>query len=160
MCRTYNSTMNSPHHWGYWKFVAPLAACAALTWLIGCSSTHAPDWSIAESDAIASSASADASHLTPAQAQHKLVEGNARFVAGKPMHPHQTPTVREQLVSGQAPFAVIVGCSDSRTAPEILFDAGLGDLFIIRVAGNVVDDQSIGSVEYAVEHLHSPLVVV
>lgn len=76
------------------------------------------------------------------------------------MHPHQTPATRAQLVSGQAPFAVIVGCSDSRAAPEIVFDEGLGDLFIVRVAGNVIDDQSLGSIEYGAEHLHSPLVVV
>ncbi len=116
---------------------------------------------IADSQATTRPASqAAATSLTPAQALQKLVDGNARFVAGKPMHPHQTPAARAELVRGQTPFAVVVGCSDSRTAPEILFDEGLGDLFIIRVAGNVIDDETLGSVEYGVEHLHSPLVVV
>ena len=67
---------------------------------------------------------------------------------------------RQELVSGQHPFAVILGCSDSRVAPELLFDEGLGDLFVIRVAGNIVDDAVLGSVEYAIEHLGTKLIVV
>ena len=149
----YNARMNAMHH-SRRQSAITIVASATLVWLLGCS-THAHHASVADSHATTSPVS-----VTPAQAQQNLVAGNARFVAGKSMHPHQTPAVRAQLVNGQAPFAVIVGCSDSRTAPEILFDEGLGDLFIIRVAGNVIDDQSIGSVEYAVEHLHSPLVVV
>lgn len=109
---------------------------------------------------------ADAGHgemhakVGPADAMKRLVDGNARFVAGQSQHPRQDPGQRTALAGGQAPFAVIVSCADSRTGPEILFDQGLGDLFVVRVAGNVVDDQSIGSVEYAVEHLHAPLIVV
>jgi carbonic anhydrase len=65
-----------------------------------------------------------------------------------------------EVAKGQHPIAIIVGCSDSRVAPEIVFDQGLGDLFVVRVAGNVVDDHAIGSIEYAVEHLHASLIVV
>ncbi len=90
------------------------------------------------------------------------MEGNARFVAEKPLHPNQSVQRREELSKGQHPFAVIVGCSDSRTPPEIIFDQGLGDLFVVRVAGQVVTDDSadLGSIEYAAEHLHVPLVLV
>ncbi len=90
----------------------------------------------------------------------RLREGNARFVSGKMTHPQQSPEARTELAKGQAPFAVIVGCADSRTSPEVLFDQGLGDLFVTRAAGNVIDDHAIGSIEYAVEHLHAPLIVV
>jgi carbonic anhydrase len=90
----------------------------------------------------------------------RLVEGNARFVSGHAQHPRQNPDRRTELATSQHPFAVILGCADSRTSPEILFDQGLGDLFVVREAGNVVDDHSIGSIEYAVEHLHVPLIVV
>jgi carbonic anhydrase len=89
-----------------------------------------------------------------------LVEGNARFASGRAVHPRQGSDRRAELANTQHPFAVILGCADSRTGPETLFDQGLGDLFIVREAGNVVDDHSLGSIEYAVEHLHSPLVVV
>jgi carbonic anhydrase len=90
----------------------------------------------------------------------KLLEGNKRFVDSKPAHPNQTAERRAEVLKGQAPFAVIVGCSDSRIPPEIIFDQGLGDLFIIRTAGNIVDDITLGSIEYAVDHLGTNLVVV
>ena len=77
-----------------------------------------------------------------------------------PSTARQTPDRRRELAAGQHPFAVILGCADSRTGPEILFDQGLGDLFVVRVAGNVLDDHAIGSIEYGVEHLHAPLIVV
>jgi len=88
------------------------------------------------------------------------MDGNARFVAGKVNHPNQDTARRTTLAKGQAPFAVIFGCSDSRVSPELAFDQGLGDLFVVRVAGNVVDADAAGSVEYGVEHLHAPLVLV
>jgi carbonic anhydrase len=97
---------------------------------------------------------------TPNQALQRLMDGNARFVVGKLTHPHQDAARRTALAKGQNPFAVIFGCSDSRVSPELVFDQGLGDLFVVRVAGNVVDADAAGSVEYAVEHLHSPLVLV
>ena len=101
-----------------------------------------------------------AAKVTPTEAIWRLVEGNARFVSGHTQHPRQSPDRRTDLSTSQYPFAVILGCADSRTGPEILFDQGLGDLFVVREAGNVVDDHTIGSIEYAVEHLHAPLVVV
>ncbi len=96
-----------------------------------------------------------------AEAKQLLVDGNNRFKSGKPADKDLGNTRREELASkGQKPFAVIVTCSDSRVPPELIFDQALGDLFVIRVAGNVVDPVAVGSVEYAVEHLNSPLVVV
>ncbi|MDY0091066.1 MAG: carbonic anhydrase [Candidatus Vecturithrix sp.] len=94
------------------------------------------------------------------QALQRLLEGNQRFVASRFQHPHQTPERRMELLSGQQPFAVIVGCSDSRIPPEVIFDLGLGDIFVIRTAGNILDDVGLGSLEYAVEHLHVPLILV
>lgn len=90
----------------------------------------------------------------------KLREGNQRYAIGWPTHPNQSKERRTEVAEGQHPFAVIVGCADSRVPPEILFDQGLGDLFVIRVAGEVPDDSVLGSIEYAVEHLHTPLIVV
>jgi carbonic anhydrase len=89
-----------------------------------------------------------------------LKAGNARYVSGDTSEIDTSVDKRKSLSEGQEPFAVIVGCSDSRVPPELLFDQGLGDIFVVRVAGNVVDPVVLGSVEYAVEHLHSPLVVV
>jgi carbonic anhydrase len=93
-------------------------------------------------------------------AMTRLTEGNARFAAGRSEHPRQAPARRTELAATQHPFAVILACADSRVGPEVVFDQGLGDLFVVREAGNVVDDHTIGSIEYAVEHLHSPLIVV
>jgi carbonic anhydrase len=90
----------------------------------------------------------------------RLKAGNARFVTGKLLHPHQSPGRRSKLAEGQHPFAIILGCADSRTAPEVVFDQGLGDLFVVRTAGNVVDDVALGSIEYAAEHLGASLIVV
>jgi len=89
-----------------------------------------------------------------------LVEGNQRYAAHRETHPDATLERRHELVGSQHPYAVIVGCSDSRVPPELLFDAGLGDLFVIREAGNFVDGVVLGSVEYAVEHLGVKLVLV
>lgn len=94
------------------------------------------------------------------QALKLLQEGNQRFVAGNCQHPHEKPDWRQSLEAGQHPFAVMIGCSDSRVTPELIFDQGLGDLFVIRVAGNVVDTDVTASVEYATEHLGTQLIVV
>jgi carbonic anhydrase len=90
-----------------------------------------------------------------------LKEGNGRYVEGKPQHPHQDRE-RRALTAGQGqhPLATVLTCSDSRVPPEILFDQGIGDLFVVRVAGNVAATDEIGSIEYAVDHLGTPLVVV
>jgi carbonic anhydrase len=108
--------------------------------------------------AFASSAGAG---ISAAEAIRILKEGNARYVEGQARHPHQGRE-RRALTSaqGQHPLAVILGCSDSRVPPAIIFDQGLGDLFVVRVAGNVAATDEIGSIEYAVDHLNTPLVVV
>ena len=89
-----------------------------------------------------------------------LKAGNARFVSGMLNPKADYAEDRERLSGGQNPFAVVLCCSDSRVSPEIVFDQGLGDLFVIRNAGNVVDEHVLGSIEYAVEHLGTPLVIV
>ncbi len=94
------------------------------------------------------------------KALERLKEGNQRFVSGIRHHDAFHQARRSELISGQAPFAVIIGCSDSRVPVEIIFDQGLGDLFVIRVAGNVVAPSQIGSVEFATEQFGTRLVVV
>lgn len=89
-----------------------------------------------------------------------LMAGNARYVGHREVHPDTTPERRAELTKGQHPYAVILGCADSRVPPELVFDAGLGDLFVIREAGNVVDSVVLGSIEYAVAHAGVKLVVV
>ncbi len=86
-------------------------------------------------------------------ARQKLADGNKRYVDAKLSHPDQTAERRTEVAKGQHPFAAIVSCSDSRVPPEVIFDQGLGDLFVIRLAGNILDDAALGSLEYAVEHL-------
>lgn len=124
--------------------------------------------------------------ISPAEAVSCLKEGNGRFTAGDAQHPHEsrderafmatnsyenagmtflgmTPDQaakrRAELIKTQHPFAIIVSCSDSRVPPEIIFDQGIGDLFVLRVAGNVINDESLGSIEYAVNHLAVRLIV-
>ncbi|MGF9664283.1 carbonic anhydrase [Arthrobacter crystallopoietes] len=99
-------------------------------------------------------------NLTPAEAWKKLLEGNARFVSGSSMHPNQDAARRSSLVNAQHPFAIIFGCSDSRLAAEIIFDLGLGDAFVVRTAGHVLDEAVIGSLEYGVDVLEVPLIVI
>ncbi|MEU9480919.1 carbonic anhydrase [Streptomyces sp. NPDC048191] len=89
-----------------------------------------------------------------------LLAGNQRFVAGAPAHPNQDATRRTEVAPSQRPFAVLFGCSDSRLAAEIIFDRGLGDLFVVRTAGHVMGPEVIGSIEYGVDVLDCPLVVV
>jgi carbonic anhydrase len=125
--------------------------------------------------------------VPPAEAISRLREGNGRFTAGNPQHPHESSDERKyiaansyenagmvflgmtaaqaakrraELGKSQHPFAIVVSCSDSRVPPEVVFDQGLGDLFVLRVAGNVINDESLGSIEYAVDHLAVRLIVV
>jgi carbonic anhydrase len=98
--------------------------------------------------------------MTPDQALQRLIEGNARYTSQQLTHPRQTMERISEVAKGQKPFAVILGCSDSRVAPEILFDEGLGDLFVVRVAGNIATSDVIGSIEFAVAEFGSPLVMV
>jgi carbonic anhydrase len=97
---------------------------------------------------------------TPDTAWRALLEGNERFVAGRREHPHQDADRRTEIAQGQRPFALVFGCSDSRVAAEIIFDRGLGDLFVVRTAGHVVDSGVLGSIEFGVMLLEIPLVVV
>lgn len=96
----------------------------------------------------------------PLEAWQRLAEGNARFVASESQHPNQDATRRASLTSGQNPFAAIFGCGDSRLAAEIIFDLGLGDAFVVRTAGQVIDNSVLGSLEYAVGELEVPLIMV
>jgi carbonic anhydrase len=98
--------------------------------------------------------------VAPGDALQRLKAGNDRFVEGQSKHPHEAATWRTLLEREQHPFAVVLGCSDSRVPPELIFDQGFGDLFVVRVAGNVVDTDVIASIEYAVDHLDTQLVVV
>ena len=97
---------------------------------------------------------------TPAETWRELRRGNERFIAGEPQHPRQDVDHRNSLAHGQRPLVAIFGCSDSRLAAEIIFDVGLGDAFVVRNAGQVVTDSSLGSLEYAVGILNVPLIIV
>jgi len=90
----------------------------------------------------------------------RLKNGNRRFMDDKPIHAHENASWRSLLVEGQKPYATILGCSDSRVPPELIFDVGFGDLFTIRLAGNIIAEDVIGSLQYAVAHLHTSLVIV
>ena len=90
----------------------------------------------------------------------ELKAGNRHHVRHQYQHPHESVARQRELISGQNPHAEILSCSDSRVPPEIVFDQGLGDLFVVRVAGNVATDTEIGSLEYGAEHLHIPLLIV
>lgn len=94
-------------------------------------------------------------------AKQLLVDGNKRFVSGKVLTKNITDSRKKELASkGQHPFAVVVSCSDSRVPPEVVFDEGIGDIFVVRDAGNVIDPAILGSIEYGAEHLKAPLIVV
>ncbi len=97
---------------------------------------------------------------TPDQALAQLLEGNRRFVDGKTLHPHCGFDRVRELADHQTPFAALLCCADSRVAPEILFDQGLGDLFVARIAGNYVDDGILGSIEYAIRYCDVRLIMV
>lgn len=90
----------------------------------------------------------------------RLLDGNKRFMTGEFAKKDLSESRRQELTKGQSPFATVLSCSDSRVAPELIFDQGLGDVFIVRDAGNVVDPVTLGSIEYGAEHLHTPLLVI
>ncbi len=98
--------------------------------------------------------------MTAQQALAALKLGNRRFAENRPAHPNQTRDRRAQISAGQSPFAAVLACSDSRRVPEIIFDQGLGDLFVIRVAGNVVDEVVLESLDFSSAHFGYPLIVV
>ena len=97
---------------------------------------------------------------TPAQVWREMQRGNERFVAGEPRHPRQDVERRAEVATAQTPHAALFGCSDSRLAAEIIFDKGIGDLFVVRNAGQIISDSVVGSLEYAVSVLGVPLIVV
>jgi len=98
--------------------------------------------------------------VTPGEALDELLAGNQRFVSGTRIHPHQDAEHRAVVAAAQRPFAVVFGCSDSRLAAEIIFDRGLGDLFVVRTAGHIIGPEVTASIEYGVVVLGAPLVVV
>ncbi len=98
--------------------------------------------------------------LTPVEAWQRLREGNDRFVQGESSHPNQDASRRASLVDTQQPFALLFGCSDSRLAAEIIFDLGLGDMFVVRTAGQVIDEASLGSLEFGIADLNIPLIII
>lgn len=99
-------------------------------------------------------------YSNPISAWKALREGNDRFVAGEPVHPSQGVARRAALADGQKPTAVVFGCGDSRVAAELIFDQGLGDMFVVRTAGHVIDSAVLGSIEFGVAVLNVPLIVV
>ncbi|MGW4351102.1 carbonic anhydrase [Nocardia sp. NPDC004582] len=99
-------------------------------------------------------------HSNPISAWKSLRAGNDRFVSGSQVHPSQGAGHRAELVTGQHPTAILFGCGDSRVAAEIIFDQGLGDMFVVRTAGHVIDSSVLGSIEYGVQVLNVPLIVV
>lgn len=102
----------------------------------------------------------DMPNSNPISAWKALKEGNERFVAGEPSHPSQDVARRAALANGQKPTAVVFGCGDSRVAAELIFDQGLGDMFVVRTAGHVIDSAVLGSIEFGVAVLDVPLIVV
>jgi carbonic anhydrase len=103
-----------------------------------------------------------ASAVTPDEALEMLMSGNQQFVQGNlaNLQVNSKPKVRNKLAASQHPYAIVLDCSDSRVSPEIIFDKGLGEIFVVRVAGNVVAPHELGSIEYAIEHLGSSLLMV
>lgn len=141
------------------SLVAILACCGGL--LTGCqTASHAPAEPAAAGTAKTGHGHEPATGISAEAALARLKAGNERFRGEHLKHPDQGLVRVHELEAGQHPYAVIVSCSDSRVPPEIVFDEGLGDLFVVREAGHVADAATLGSVEYAVEHLHAHLVVV
>lgn len=97
---------------------------------------------------------------TPDTALARLMRGNSRYVAGENLNRHQDPSRRAELAAQQSPFAQVFGCADSRVPAEVVFDQGLGDLFVIRNAGHIVDSSVLGSIEFGIEALNIPLTLV
>lgn len=149
------------------KFSLPLSCALAFMFFTTACSRHSHSTldhphthGVVEADAMTNQQPSSRRNHTPNEAFEKLVDGNARFVAGKPEHRHEARSWRAALEAAQHPFATVIGCSDSRVPIELLFDQGFGDLFVIRVAGNLVARDETGSVEYAVNHLRTPIVAV
>lgn len=144
------------------RFVPGWILVALFVMLAGCTPGEEVPAQVAEAS-VAEPEAAEDENLVPEDGEEALawlLAGNERFVAGTPRHDHESATRRASLRHGQDPFAIVLGCADSRVSPELLFDHGLGDLFVIRVAGNIVHETEAGSIEYAIKHLGTPLVIV
>ncbi len=141
-----------------------VAGAATVATLAGCGSTKTKSGPTVTVTVPRSAVIPDENELPvitdPQVALDTLMAGNQRFVKDKLQEPGRDPARRLKLAQGQHPFATILACSDSRLPPELIFDQGFGDLFVVRVAGNIVDDSLVGSIEYAVDHLHTPLIMV
>ncbi len=124
------------------------ALAATLTILLLCIAAHAR------------AASNNVPILSGAESLTKLIDGNQRYAQDHPEHPNQSTQRRTDLTNGQHPFASVLGCSDSRVPPELVFDQGLGDLFVVRLAGNVADQVAIESIDYSITHLGVRLIMV
>ena len=124
---------------------------------------HGVDVSSESTPQVATATAPAADHhdvlMTPEDIWQDLMEGNKRFIAGAP-RAREFVHAREELAKGQHPKVIVLGCADSRLSPELIFDKGLGDLFVVRTAGNIADEVALGSLEYAVEHLHASVLVV
>ncbi|MDZ4828633.1 MAG: carbonic anhydrase [Phycisphaerae bacterium] len=130
-----------------------LALAVAAIPFSGCATSNVSETpSVARSDSMPP--------VSPKEAMDRLLVGNQRFVSNQDNGTQRDPSRRAELAKGQHPFAIVLACSDSRVPPELVFDQELGDIFVIRVAGNTADDVALGSIEYAVEHLGAKLVVV
>jgi carbonic anhydrase len=115
---------------------------------------------VAAEDLLSKSVNTGSYSPKASEALARLMTGNQRFMDGLSRHAHEGASWRSLLVETQKPFATVLGCSDSRAPPELIFDVGFGDLFTIRLAGNVIDEAVFGTLQYAGAHLHTPLVVV
>jgi carbonic anhydrase len=135
-----------------------LGLAAGLGTLVGCASSN--DSTTAENTVKASPTPSEPTVTNPAEAVARLEAGATRFASGGPRRPDQSVDYRTTLAAGQHPFAAILSCADSRVPPEIVFDQGLGDLFVVRTAGQVVDHAVLGSIQYGVAELKIPLIVV
>ncbi len=149
-----------------WLFSLAFAALLLLVFLIvmfGCTGETRMDTSentnVGQAHTQPTDPSTDAQR-TPEDSLQRLVDGNATYLSGQNTSDISAERREDTAENGQAPFAVVVTCSDSRVPPELLFDAGIGDIFVIRTAGNVVGPFELGSIEYGVEHVGAPLVVV
>lgn len=137
------------------KIIILLLTAASLT-LGGCTNNTGEATIINEEEYIVE----DVNIRNSDDALQRLKDGNARFLADDSALINVTSERRNELLNHQNPYAIIVSCSDSRVTPSLIFNVGLGEIFDIRIAGNVVDDDALGSIEYAVDHLHSPLLVI
>lgn len=146
------------------KKLLALGMCASLC-LAGCSTSQNNNVATnnqagVESEESVNYITENVDITTPEKALERLKEGNERFVNDQSEVVNVTSERRAQLLEGQNPYAVVVSCSDSRVTPTAVFNVGLGELFDVRIAGNVLDDDALGSIEYGVEHCEAPLVVI